>query len=215
MNQSTSSEPKAEKYKPPWDLFVMTLIWLIFAYVSVAFPHKTFQLSSLEIPMTPLLLFFTASLILLVDIIVIGKEDFGTSIFAALFANLIVFLPVPIAWFLLSFYEVTTLPSFLAVLIVPVILLSDELATWSKYRTTKPSLVSGRGIRGMSKPLKLIGFYMSALVFGYGTIISVSYLFCHLTNQSFEAFARANPAVFLLGGATIMAGILALSRPSR
>lgn len=165
--------------------------------------------------MTPLLLFFAASLILLVDEIVIEKEDFGAALVISLLVNFLVFLPVPIAWFLLSFYEVNTSPSFLAVLITPAILLLQELINWSKSQKTETSLTSVRGIRGMPKPFKLMGFYISGLFFGYGTIITMSYLFCYFTNQSFEMFARANPAVILLGGATIMAGILALSRPSR
>jgi len=214
MSQSTSSEP-TKKAKFPSDLFVLMPIWLVFAYVSVAFPHKTFHLSFLEIPMTPLLLFFASSLILLVDMMVIEKEDFSIALFGSLLVTFLVFIPVPIAWFLLSFYEVSTLPSFLAILIIPATLLPSELRDWAKSRETGTSLTTARGIRGMSKPLKLIGFYVSALFFGYGTIISVSYLFCYLTNQSFEMFARANPAVILIGGATIMAGILALSRPSR
>ena len=212
MDQLTSSEPKAEKASFPWNTIIFTLIWLVFAYYSVTFPHKTFHLASLEVPMTPLLLFFAASLILLVDEIVIEKEDFGIALVVSLFFNFLVFLPLPISWFLLSFYEVSTLPSFLTVLIVPAIALPTELRDWSKSRKTEASLTS---VRGMSKSIKLMGFYITGLFFGYGTIISVSYFYCYFTNQSFETFTRANPAVILLGGATIMAGILALSRPSR
>ena len=118
MSQSISSEPKIVKVKFPWDLSILTLIWLVFAYFSVAFPHKTFYLYFLEVPLTPLLLFFTSSLMLLIDVIVIDKGDFGSALIFSLLANFLVFLPLPIAWGLLSFYEVNPLPSFLAVLIV-------------------------------------------------------------------------------------------------
>ena len=215
MSQSPSSEPKANKTEFPWNFFVLMPIWLVFAYVSVAFPHKTFHLSSFEVPMTPLLLFFASSLIVLVDLMVIEKATFGIGLLTSLVISFTVFFPIPIAWCLLSFYEVSTSPSFLVVLITPVILLRYELRDWLKSRETEASLTTVKGIAGMPKSLKLVGFYVSALFFGYGTIISVSYLFCGLTNQTFETFARTNPAVILLGGATIMAGILALSRPSR
>jgi len=214
MNQSASIEFKGEKTSFPWDFVIFTLIWLVSAYYSVAFPHKTFSLSSLEVPMTPLLLFFAASLIVFADFLVKDEEDFGEALFDSLAVNFLVFLPLPIAWFLLSFYEVNTLPSFLAILIFPVIILLSEMRDWLEDRGTEAT-ASVRGIRGMPRPIKLAGFYLSGLFFGYGTIISMSYLFCYFTSQSFEMFARANPAVILLGGATIMAGILALSRPSR
>jgi len=214
MSQSISSKPKIEKAKFSWELVILPPIWLVFAYYSVAFPHKTFHLYFLEAPMTPLLLFFTSSLIYLIYM-VIDKEDFGTALIVSLVVSFLVFLPLPIAWGLLSFYEVNPFPSFLAILIVPAILLQDELRVWSNSRKTRNSSKTVEGIRGMSKPFKLIGFYASGLFFGYGTIISLSYLFCYFTNQSFDMFAKTNPAVILLGGATIMAGILALSKPSR
>lgn len=140
--------------------------------------------------------------------------DFGIALIISLIANLLVFMPLPIAWGLLWFYEVNPLPSFLAVLIVPTIILSDDLRNWSISRKTKSSRAV-EGIRGTSKPFKVIGYYVSALFFGYGTIIFTSYLFCYFSNQSFDMFTRANPTVILLGGATIMAGILALLRTSR
>jgi len=215
MSQSISSEPRIKKAKFPWDTIFLTTIWLVFAYYSVAFPQKTFHLSFLEVPMTPLLLFFTSCLIVLIEYKVIDREDFGTALIVSLALNFLVFLPLPVAWGLLWFYEVNPLPSFLAVLIVPAISFPYELRDWSNSRKTEVSSKAVEGIRGMSKPFKLIGFYVSGLFFGYGTIISMSYLFCYSTNQSFEMFAKTNPAVILLGGATIMAGILALSRPSR
>lgn len=213
-NQSTSSEPRVKKVKFPWDYFILIPLWLVFGYYSVAFPHKTFHLSFLDVPMTPLLLFFACCLILLVYSTVIGKEDFGSALIISLLANFLVFLPLPIAWGLLRFYDLNPLPSFLAVLIVPAITLPYELRDWSGSRKTKTSKAV-EGVRGMSRPFKLIGFYVSGLFFGYGTIISLSYLFCYFTNQSFDMFARTNPAVILLGGATIMAGILASLKSSR
>lgn len=213
-NQSTSSEPRVEKVRFPWDWVILIPFWLVFAYFSVAFPHKTFHLSSLEVPMTPLLLFFACCLILLVYSTVIEKEDFGSALIVSLLANFLVILPFPIAWGLLWFYDVNPLPSFLAVLIVPAISLPYDLRDWSESRKKKTSKAV-EGIRSMSRPFKLIGFYVSGLFFGYGTIISLSYLFCYFTNQPLDMFARTNPAVILLGGATIMAGILALLKSSR
>lgn len=214
-SKSTSSEPRVAKIKFPWDDIIFIPCWLVSGYSTVAFPHKTFNLSFLEVPMTPLLLFFACCLIVLLYGLVIEKENFGISLIASLLANFLVFLPLPIAWGLLWFYEVNPLPSFLAILVVPTIVLSYDLRDWSKSRKTKTSSRAVEGIRGMSKRFKLIGYYVSALFFGYGTIIFTSYLFSYLSNQSFDMFARANPTVILLGGATIMAGILALLKSSR
>lgn len=213
-SKSTSSEPTVKKVKFPWDYFIFAPCWLVTGYFSVAFPHKTFNLSFLEVPMTPLLLFFACCLILLLYSMVTEKMDFGIALIVSLLANLVVFMPLPIAWSLLWFYEVNPLPSFLAVLVVPTIVFSYDVRNWSISRKTKSSRAV-EGIRGMSKPFKLIGYYVSALFFGYGTIIFISYLFCYFSNQSFDMFARANPTVILVGGATIMAGILALLKSSR
>ena len=213
MNQSTSSKPEAPKF--PWDFIILMPTWVVFAYVSVAFPHKTFHILQFEVPMTPLLLFFASSLLLFADLMWWEREEFGDALSRSLLICFLIFLPVPVAWGLLYFYEVSTLPSFLAVFIIPVIDWAGTLRTWLKSRKTSASLApSMLRIRGMPKFLRFIGFYMSGLFFGFGTMISMSYLFCTIMNQSFEVFAKANPAVILLGGATIMAGILALSRPS-
>jgi len=99
--------------------------------------------------------------------------EFGIALIISLIANLLVFVPLPIAWGLLWFYEVNPLPSFLAVLIVPTIILSDDVRNWSISRKTKSSRAV-EGIRGTSKPFKVIGYYVSALFFGYGTIIFTS-----------------------------------------
>jgi hypothetical protein len=212
--QLTSSEPEVKKVSFPWDITVLSFPWLIFSYYSVAFPHKTFHIDFLEIPMTPLLLFFAACLIVFIFFIVTDKnKDIGIDILASLVLNILVFFPVPITWFLLYFYEVNTIPSFLAILIVPIIFLLFEFHDW--IRSRKTGITSIRRIRGMAKPIKLIGIYMSGLVFGYGTIIFMSYAYCYFTNQSFEMFARANPAIILLGGTALMGAILAFSRPSR
>lgn len=215
MSQSNSSEPAHYRTAIPWFVIVMTPVWLLFALVSVAFPHKTFHLFFLDVPMTPLVLFFVSSLIIFVDALVIEKEAFGSSLNYALVINFLVFLPLPITWLLLSFYEVSTLPSFLSVAIFPIIVLIEPLKERTLFRNKKTSPTNAGRIQGISEPLRLMGFYVSGLFFGYGTIVCVTYLFCYLTNQSFELFARANPAIILLGGATIMAGILALSKPSR
>lgn len=42
-----------EKGKFPWDDIIFIPCWLVSGYSSVAFPHKTFNLSFLEVPMTP------------------------------------------------------------------------------------------------------------------------------------------------------------------
>lgn len=214
MSKSRSSEQKSEnKAKFPWDTALFTPFWLVCAYVSVAFPHKTFSLSLIEIPMTPLLLFFASNLLLFVYTRLTDKEgNFGIDLLITLIANVVIFLPLPIAWLLLSFYEINPLPSFLAVLIIPVIFLIYDLRDWSKSRKTKISLTTVERIRNMPRLLRIMGFYFSGLFFGYGTITSMSYLFCFLTSQSFDTFLKANPAVVLLGGATLTAGILALSR---